>query len=345
MMVKVMLVARLYGKEDLRLEEIQTPSINSNEILVKVKACAICGSDLRNFFKGPSVEHYRLPLIPGHEAFGEIVQVGSEVKGYNLGDNIIIPPLAGCGRCMACISGMENLCPHKTVLGANLDGAFAEYMKIPKSLVEVGLPKIPEGCSFEAALAEPLACALHGAIKAGIGFGEKIIIIGDGPMGLLHLLCAKLMGAFEIVVIGHHERRLQVAKSLGADVTINSLEEDVSKILDTTWEIKSTIIVAVGEPSAITEGLRLLKTAGTLLIFGGCPPGSIVEFDPNFIHYKEICIIGSSDCTIGEFYQSVSLLKKLNLNPLISKKYPLRSIHEAYHCANSKEELKVIITP
>ncbi|TKJ43573.1 alcohol dehydrogenase [Candidatus Aerophobetes bacterium Ae_b3b] len=341
-----MKTAFFYGKEDIRIHEINIPKIKEDEILIRVRVCGICGSDVRSYYKG--VEgRYKIPLILGHEVSGQVFKIGGKIDNFAIGNRVAVAPIYGCGKCDFCLSGQENLCKDVMVFGCNLDGAFAEYMKIPAQAIQRGaLVKIPDELSDEeAALIEPFSCCLHGVLRANIRPGDTVLVIGAGPIGLAHTKLLRLLGTSYIIASDVVDSRLEVAKKFGADMTINPQREDsLTKIKELT-ENKGVdaVIVAVGNPEAITQGLKMVRRGGTVVLFGGCPSNTVVQVDPNLIHYSDIAVVGSIDATIDEFRRTVSLVSIAEVKPFITHRFPLESIKDAMEMSKSREALKVAI--
>jgi len=341
-----MKAALFYGKEDMRIHEVNIPKIKEDEILIKVRVCGICGSDVRSYYKGVE-ERYKIPLILGHEVSGQVSEIGGEINDFAIGDRVVVAPIYGCGKCNFCLSGQENLCKDVMVFGCNLDGAFAEYMKIPAQAIQRGaLVKIADELSDEeAALIEPFSCCLHGVLRANVGPGDTVLVIGTGPIGLAHMKLLRLLGASYIIASDVVDSRLEVAKKFGADMTINPPREDsLAKIKELTEDKGAdAVIVAVGNPEAITQGLKMVRRGGTVVLFGGCPPNTVVQVDPNFIHYSDIAIVGSIDATMDEFRRAASLVSIAEVKPFITHRFPLESIKDAMEMSKSREALKVVI--
>jgi L-iditol 2-dehydrogenase len=342
-----MRAAILYGKEDLRTQEVDIPKVGEDEVLIRVKACGVCGTDARVYHQGIE-KRWKSPIIMGHEITGQIVELGKEISGYVAGDRVTVAPICGCGICSFCLSGMENLCKEALLIGANYDGGFAEYMKIPGLYIRSGgLVKIPDEMAYEVGtLAEPVSCCFHGMLKAGIQPGDTVVIIGDGPIGLIHLRLAKKLGASRVIVTGHHEERLKLAKDLGANLTVNSKKEDPMKeILDfTNQEAAERVIVAVGSIRAVEQGIKILRDGGSIVVFGQyAEPGSLLKLDPDMFNFSEISVIGSVDATLQEFYRSVLLLPALKLQTLITHRFPIQSIIEAMETVWNRQGSKIII--
>ncbi len=338
--------AFFYGKEDIQIHEINIPNIKEDEILIKIRACGICGSDVRSYYEG--VEgRYKIPVILGHEVSGEVSQIGGEIDDFAIGDRVAVAPIYGCGKCSFCLSGQENLCKNVAIFGCNLDGAFAEYMKIPARAIQAGgLVRIPDELSDEeAALIEPFSCCLHGLLRANVQPGDTVLVIGAGPIGLAHTKLLRFLGASYIIASDVIDSRLEVVKKFGADMAINPQRKDSLAEIKELTEDKGVdaVIVAVGNPEAITQGLKMVRRGGTVVLFGGCPPNTIVQVDPNFIHYSDIAIVGSIDATVDEFRRAVSLVSAIDVKPFITHRFPLESIKDAMEMSKSREALKAVI--
>jgi L-iditol 2-dehydrogenase len=341
-----MKAAVYYGINDLKVEDVETPKIGPGDILIKVKACGICGSDNRKLRKGS----YNVvpPRILGHEVSGEVVETGSDVKDIKRGMRVTVAPSIGCGKCFFCKINRENLCKSRLILGVNIDGGFAEYLKIPASYLKAVVPFADHIPYEEAALTEPLACCLNGNLKINIKPGDTVAIIGDGPIGLMHLQLARLRGA-RAIMSGLVEHRLQKAKELGAYEAINSKVEDaVSRVKELTNGLGAdSVIVAVGNVPAIEQGLKMVRDDGNVVLFGGCPPGTKMELDPNLIHYSEINVTGSIDCNLETFERALHLIEAglIKTRPLITHKFGLDEILKGFDVADRLEGIKVLIIP
>jgi len=342
-----MKAAFFYGKEDIRIREVNIPKIKEDEILIRVRVCGICGSDVRSYYKG--VEgRYKIPLILGHEVSGEVFKTGGEIDGFAMGDRVVVAPIYGCGKCSFCVSGQENLCKNVAIFGCNLDGAFAEYMKIPAQAIQRGaLVKIPDELSDEeAALIEPFSCCLHGILRANVEPGDTVVVIGAGPIGLAHLTLLKISGSGKVIVSDIVDKRLERAKKFGADATVKSKEGNLPlKVKELTKDKGAdSVIVAAPSKEAVEVGLKIVRRGGRLVIFGGCPADSLIQIDPNSIHYSEITVTGSIDSTIDDFRRTVQLISRLNLKPFITHRFPLEEVHQAMQVMKDKKGLKVILT-
>ena len=336
----------LYGPNDLRVEEVEIPSLGPHEILVKVITDGVCPSGLHAVRSGiqwgpPGV---KMPGFPGHELSGEVVKVGESVEGINVGDRVVADLILRCGKCYYCRTSRNNLCINKGRLGYF---SWAEYIKT----IDYQTYKISDGISHEeAAFTEPLACALHGNKVANIPPGGNVVIIGAGPMGLLHLQLAKNLSGARVIISDFIERRLKIAKSLGADEVLKPDEGLVGKVMEISeGEGANSVIVTVGSPEVQQGSMKLVANGGTVLLFAGIhvvgePSMSV---NPNKIHYGEVDLRGSFEKTSDEFLKALKLIELgvVKTKPLVSHRFPLDKVMEALDVAERLEGLKVMIHP
>jgi len=337
----------LYGKKDMRPVELEVPPLGEQDLLLKVLACGVCGSDARMYFRGPT-PRYTLPIVLGHEFTGEVVDRGPKVRGYEVGDRVTVAPLMPCMRCRACSQGKDNLCQEAKLFGVHLPGGFAELVHVPGQMVQVGgVVRLPPEVDYRtAALTEPVCCCWHGLCQAGgVKPGAQVLIIGDGPIGLIHLQLVRLMGAGEVVVSGHRPFRLKLAAELGADEALNSHEVDVVIWAQKHGFAPDLVIVAASTVEGTEKALQLVSPGGSVLCFAGYLPGSTLSLDINRIHYQELHIHGSIDCTIQDFRQAVKLLPQLELRRLITASFPLAETVAAFHVTRDPEAVKVLVEP
>jgi len=337
----------LYGVKDLRIEGTPTPRVEAGEVLVKVKAATTCGTDLKIFQRGYVEKIIKLPTIFGHEWAGEVVEVGEGLEWPEKGMRVRAGNSAPCLHCTMCQKGKYNLCENMIWLW----GAYAEYIKIPARMVLVNTQEIPTHVSYEeAAITEPLACVLHGAEEAGIKLGDSVAIIGAGPIGLLHLLTAKKIGVEKAIVIDLVEERLNFAEKLGADETINAGKTDVPEAVRklTNGYGADVVIEAIGLQASWEQALKLVRKGGTVLEFGGCPPGTEIRVNPEMLHYGEVTVMGAFHTTPLHFRKALNLIasRTIDVRPLITRRMKLEEIREAFEIlATSKSEIKIAINP
>lgn len=334
------------------MEEVQVPEINKSELLIKVKACNICGTDIKILKYGYHQIKEGEHRILGHEVVGEVVKKGENVSIFNLGDRVAIAPNIGCGHCYLCLAGYNNLCDDYEAFGINLNGGFAEYMKITsKALIGGNLIKIPENLSFlEASINEPFSCVYNAYESLKTGPIDNVLIIGAGAIGLLHLILSKIAGAKKIIVSDISDDRLKLAKKYGADVTLNpskvNLKEKVFS--NTKGKGADVIITACSVPSVQEEALDLAAKLGRINFFGGLPEGKdSILFKSNIVHYRQLNITATTGSTISQFIKSMEILskKKFDIRGLITHAFGLKEIEDAFEKAISGEGLKVSIVP
>lgn len=343
-----MRAALLYGIKDLRLEYIDIPEIGEKEVLVKIKAATTCGTDVKIYKRGyVSIGFVKYPQLFGHEWAGEIVKVGEKVEKFKNGMRVRAGNSAPCFICQLCKEEKYNLCENRTWLW----GAYSEYIKVPEEIIKYNMQEIPSHLSFEeAAITEPLACVIYGDKKAGIKIGDTVAIIGAGPIGILHAQVAKIMGAKKVIIIDLVDERLDIAKKLGADEIINSGKEDmIESVKDLTNNRGADVVIeAVGIPETWEKALKLVKKGGTVLEFGGCPPGTKIEIETELLHYKEITVLGTFHANPHDFEIALDMISSgaVKVKPLITKRMSLDNIKEAFDILlTSKKDLKIAINP
>jgi L-iditol 2-dehydrogenase len=342
-----MKAALLYGVKDLRIENIDKPKVDFGEVLVKVKAATTCGTDLKIFQRGYVSGIIQLPSVFGHEWAGDIVEVDDGIPWLKEGMRVRAGNSSPCLRCKMCQKQQYNLCEDMMWLW----GAYAEYIKIPARIATLNTQQIPSDVAYEeAAITEPLACVLHGLEKADIKLGDTIAIIGAGPIGLLHLIASRKMGAGRIIISDKVEERLQLASTLGADDTINAGQEDtVEKTKQLTEGYGADIVIeAIGYPATWEQGLRMVRKGGTVLEFGGCPPNTEIKVSTEQLHYGETTVFGAFHATPAHFKKALNLIasKILSVKPLVTRNMKLDDIEEAFEIlATSKADIKIAILP
>ena len=337
-----MQAALLYGKEDIRLESIKLPQLKGNDLLLRIRSCGICGSDNRMFFNGPSARYIN-PVILGHEICAEVAQTGPEVEGYDLGDLVGLAPIIPCMHCKSCSLGRDNICETAKVIGCNVHGGMAEYIHVPSQMVQVGgVVKIPAGIHpREAALAELVGCCLHGLRMVGLEAGDRVLVIGGGPIGMTFVQLAKLMGA-HVVSSELLEHRRKLAVELGADEAIDPSATDLKASYGYAFD---RVIVATASVPATQETFSLVRTGGSLLFFSGYLKGSTMELQLNDIHYRELHIHGSIDCTIKDYQKAIRLLPQIQMGKLVTNTYSLSQTVEAFFATRDPKAIKILIEP
>jgi len=344
-----MRAAVFHGPNELKLEEVKKPEINEHEVLVRVNASAVCGTDVR-IFEGKKTKGVRTPSVIGHELVGTIEEVGSQVKGFFAGDRVGVMPVIPCRKCYYCLNGRENVCANRTAIGYEYDGGFAEYVRIPNAALEAGnLVKIPDHLTFEqAVITEPLACCINGQRKANVKMGDVVVVIGGGPIGLMHVQLAKIAGASTVILsepIGHRREKALLA---GADFAVNPDIESLEDIVlsETEGLGADVVIMAIGVPFLVNSCSNLLKKGGTLNLFAGFTKDVMSEIDPNVIHYNEITINGTSALTRADYHKSLSLIAsgQINTEVITTTGYTLDDIERAITDVKNGNGMKTVIT-
>jgi len=341
-----MRAARLRGPKDLRIDEIAAPEIGPDEILLKVRAAHICGTDIRMYCYGSRAATAETPLVPGHEISGTIERVGGNVSGYREGMRVAVAPNMGCGKCDICTSGNTQMCPSSRALGVTMDGAFSELMRIPAEAVAQGnVSPIPDGVSFAAAaLAEPLSCVYNSFERCGARPGDTTLIIGAGPIGLMHARVHLMAGAARVMISDVSDERLALCRQKEPAVTTLGSAELGERIAELTGGRGVDVcITACSAPSAQQLAFELAGLNGRIVFFGGLPAGSEnVSLNTNHIHYKQLTVTGTTRQNLSQYRKVLMLIGAglIAVDDLVTNVYPLEGIPGAYENVVAKIGLK-----
>lgn len=340
-----MKAAFIYEPPSIVIKEVDIPKLKKNEVLVRVRSIGVCPTDVR-YYTGEGL-HKEVPYgensygLIGHEWSGEVVEVGEDVTDIKKGDIVVADPIVPCHKCRYCRFGLTNLCIEKKLY---LRG-YAEYAVCygPNTY------KLPKYIRFEeACFAEPVSTVINAHKNADIKPADVVLVIGAGPMGLLHIQLAKLAGAVVLVVDTINDR-VKKAKEIGADEVINPLEQDLFPIVKeyTDGYGVDKLMVTIGNPAAIEQNLKFLRKKGTAVLFGGFIPPTNICIDPNQIHYNEITITGSADHNGEDFRKAVQLIVRrvFDFDKMISHKFKLDDLKEAFEIVRERKGLKVIVQP
>ena len=336
---------RLFGAGDIRLVEIPEPKITEEEILLKTDAAAVCGTDIRmwkNGHKGVDAEH---PLTLGHEFSGTIVETGTKVPFYKKGMKVAMQPNIGCGICDRCVSGAFHLCESYKAFGINMDGAFAEYVRIPaEAVVRGNLMVLPEGVTpQEAAVVEPLSCAYNGFTKCHVKPGERAMVVGAGAIGMCHAMLLHMAGA-RVLVNDIQEERLAYCKSIFPFIDTYTGGELPEYVRDWTGGRGLDVaVVACPAPQAQAMMPELMNIGGRINFFGGLPAEKEpVPIDTNQVHYKELYLTGSARSSIAQFRKTMEFVAEnlLNVKLLITDCYSLEEAMTAFDKAARAQGIK-----
>lgn len=351
-MDRFMQAARYYGIGDIRIEEVARPRAGPGEALLKVGAAGICATDLRIYTNGqPRIPPGSVRIL-GHELAGEIVEVGKGVTWLEVGMRVGVAPNIGCGLCEQCVAGWTNLCASGQALGISLDGGFAQYMLIPAAAIRLGnVVPIPDHLTYSlAALAEPLSSCLNGQEAVGVGVNDVVLIIGAGPIGAMHVVLAKLAGAGTVISSGWPESRLEVARSLGADITLTERGEALKAAMmeATDGQGAHVVIVAAGSPQAQEEALGMVRRQGRINFFAGLPGEKpLIQFNSNLVHYRQLLVTGTTGSNIRQYRAATDLLAtgRIQVAPLVSALLPLNRFLEGMGRSRAKKEMRILVEP
>lgn len=340
-----MRVAMYYNNRDVRIQEMPVPGISDKELLVKVEACGICGSDV--------MEWYRLkkaPLVLGHEMAGVIARAGKKVKKYKAGQRVFVSHHVPCNKCRYCKSGNHTVC--ETLHTTNFfPGGFSEYLRVPAINVEQGVFVLPRAMSFdEATFIEPLACVLRGQRLAQVAPLQTLLVMGAGISGLLHVLAAKAAGVRRIIVTDINEYRLAMARSLGASAALDACQGGIEELLrkENEGRLADAVIVCTGARPAFEQALRCIDRAGVLVCFAPLLPGETLAVPVNDFWRQSIRIVHSYGASPLDLKEALGLIasKKIPVKKLITHSLALEEAQEGFRMvAQAGKCIKVILHP
>lgn len=333
----------------LSVQEIPTPRLQPGELLVRVRAASLCGTDLKILRHG----HFKIPpgcrRVLGHELAGDVEETRALVPAPQVGARVGVVPNLGCGRCERCADGEDNLCREHDALGITLDGGFAEYVRIPAAAVARGhVVPLPESVSYEeGVLVEPMSCVLNAHEAVQTEAGDRVLIFGAGPMGLMHLLMARARGARSVVVADPWPERRRRAEEFGADETVPPGEvgglagADGRKGFD-------VVMVTAPRPEAQQQAIEAAAIRGRVNFFAGLPAGTPPPaLNVDAVHYRQLLITGTTGSNARQYRQTLELIGSggLELGRLISRRAPLQDLDGVVSAIAAKKELKVILYP
>ena len=332
------------------VSQLPYPEIESGEVLVRVRAASICGTDIKIVQHGHRKLREGQRIVLGHEFVGVVERVGAAVDDYRVGERVGIVPNAGCGHCDACCRGQANYCPEYTALGIDRDGGHAELARIPRRFLAQGnLVRLPDGISDPvASLLEPFSGVVNGVRAARVELGDTVAIYGCGPIGMMHIMLCRVAGASTVIGIDPREERLEQARALGCDLVVNPARDDVPDRLRsaTCGEGVDVVITACPVPEAQAEGVRVLAPFGRLCLFGGLPRTcGLVGLDTNAIHYGNFVVTGSTGGSARDYRAALRLAAsgRVDLARVIDQIFPLGELAQAYERALGGAEGKVVL--
>jgi L-iditol 2-dehydrogenase len=338
-----MKAAVYYSLDDVRVEEVARPKIGADEILVEMKACGVCGSDLMEWYL-----EKRAPLVLGHEPAGVVVEVGKEVEGFSLGDRVFAHHHVACLTCHYCRRGAFTMC--RKFGSTHLEpGGFAEFFRVPADNLRVDTLPIPNNVSLEeATLIEPVACGVRAMGKCGVEYGDTVAVVGAGPAGVINAVLARLSGAGRVVVGDVVDYRLEAARRFGADVVVNVERESfVDRVMEAT-EGRGADVVVVTAPSVKAYGsaLDLCRKGGTVCVFAPTSPEQMLALSVHRLFFNEIRLVPSYSTSHVETRTALELIRsgRIDAKGLITHRFPLSRAGEAFRtAAREKECLKVVV--
>lgn len=342
--------AFLLGPERLELRTVPVPEPGPGELLLRIAAATTCGTDVKVLRRGGHPRMLHVPTPFGHEMAGSVAAVGAPAPArWQVGDRVVVANSAPCGACEWCLRGRENLCAHLEYL----NGAFAEYLRVPRRFAEVSTYAVPGGLAAEVAtLAEPLACVLHGLEVCALDRPSEIVVYGGGPIGLLFVdVLVSRRAGHHVVLADPNPPRLEAARQLGASeavqVSRDGGESGRLRRFARGGDGFDLAIEATGSPVAWEDALASARPGGTVLLFGGCRPGTVIPLDTHRIHYGELSIKGAYHHRPATFERALVLLADGTLHPeaLLSAERPLEELEDALRSMMRKESLKVVIRP
>ncbi len=338
------------GIDRMVVKDVPEPECGDNEAILKVEACAVCGSDIRIFHYGN--ERVTPPAVIGHEVSGVVVETGKNVTRVKVGDRVALGADVPCGKCYWCQNGMGTNCRLNYAIGYQFPGGYQQYMLLNQTTLDYGpVTKIPDDMSFEeAALGEPLACAIHGLELAQFGLGKSICIIGLGPVGVMMLELTRVFGASKVFAAQRSRKRLEMAKSFLPEARFISTEdEDIVETVmrETKGEGVDLAVAAAGTTKAQEDAIKIVRHRGFVNLFGGLKNQPELTIDSNIIHYRECFVMGSHGSLPRDHEKAITLIhqQRVHAKRYISKIFPLEDINEAFRYHESREGLKVIVKP
>lgn len=337
-----MKASRFLGNKTFAVTDLPTPHAGPGELVLRNQVCGVCGTDVHIYHGEPGSADVNPPVVLGHEYSGEVVEVGEGVTGFAVGDHVTVDPNIYCGHCAYCQNGKKQLCPSMEAIGVTRDGGFAQYSLIPASQAFKLEPTVPWEA---AAMAEPLACCLHGIDLAGIQVGDKVCVVGGGAIGLLMVQLAKLSGASQIVLSEPNEKRRQVGLQLGANAAIDPTRPDAQEAFAQVLGGGANVVIeCVGNVPAVKSAFQFAGKGATVLLFS--VPKVDATFDlPLFDVYKKELTIKGSFVNPDTHARAVALINsgKVDFGPIITHRFTLDQLPEAIAMQMSDASIKVVV--
>ncbi|MEL4356865.1 MULTISPECIES: alcohol dehydrogenase catalytic domain-containing protein [unclassified Luteococcus] len=341
--------AVLNAPHDFQLTRRPVPVPGPGEVLLRVEASTLCGTDLR-LISGAKTAGVRPGVVLGHEIAGRVESVGDGVDGLPAGAQATVSIVVSCNHCPACLAGREHFCHNLELIGYAIDGGLAEYLLVPARAVANGnVVLTPEMPARTLCLAEPLSCVLNGASQFNTRPGDTVVVLGAGPIGLLHTQLAKAQGASQVIVTNRSAPRRELALTLGATLTVDPASQDLAAVVRevTDGQGADVVIVAIGALPLANQALELAGVGGRVNYFAGFPKGSTVEMDPNLVHYKELQVTGGSNARRSDVHRAVQVLASgaIDADRIVTHAFPLTEVDRAVQAVADQLGVKVAVEP
>jgi L-iditol 2-dehydrogenase len=335
-----MKVSVWYNNEDIRIEEVPNPEPGPKEILIKVVACGICGSDIVEWYRLP-----RAPLVQGHEIGAEVVEIGKKVTKYRPGDRVFVAPKVPCLKCDYCKSGHYPVCAN---VKERLPGGFAEYVVVPEYLVENGTYRLPDQITYDqSTFIEPLACVVRAQQLAGVRRNQAVMVMGSGMSGLLHVKLAKIKDC-RVIATDIRNKKLEFAAKMGADITLDAAENIPQRLVSEKIGMADVVVLCTSAVEAVDQAWQCVDKGGVIVFFAVPHPDVKVSIPINYFWTRETRIITSYYCGPPDIDAAINLIEtgKIQVDDMITRRLPLRDVAEGFRMVMADEEsLKVIIHP
>ena len=350
--------AVVFSKEgNSEIKDVEVPKISSDQILLKVGSCAVCGTDIKlesgrssKLDKHGKGRKMNYPMISGHELSGEIIEIGRNISGYKTGERVNVMPNLSCGKCHYCQIGRHELCDDEKVIGFDYNGAFAEYMVIPGRGIRLGcVNKLSDNITFEeGALVEPVGVSINCQYLSDISLNDIVLIIGAGPLGCINVELAKINGAKKVILAQRSKFRLEFAKRFMADAYISTTEEDIAErvLEETDGEGADKVLLCCSSGEMFKKSLNVVRKMGGINFFASLSKDNpFVNLDCNLIHYREIKITGTYNSTPLQNRLAYKLIEKgaINVKELITHKFDLDDYYDAISTARKGKAMKVVV--
>lgn len=344
-----MLAAVLDAPKAFGLKQVPTPTPGPGEVLLRIEATTLCGTDLR-LISGTKTAGVRPGVVLGHEIAGRIEAVGEGVEDVAVGAQATVSIVVSCNRCANCLAGREHFCANLELIGYGIDGGLAEYCLVPERAVSNGnVILTPEMPARTLCLAEPLSCVLNGASQFNTRPGDTVVVLGAGPIGLLHTQLARLQGAGQVVVTNRSAGRRELAMELGASRAVDPTTEDLKAVVDEVSGGRGAdvVVVAIGALELANQALELAGVGGRVNYFAGFPKGSTATMDPNLVHYKELLVTGGSNARRSDVHRAVQVLAGggIDADRIVTHGFTLANVDQAVQAVSDQLGVKVAVEP